>query len=59
MKSKCAALAKEHAALTSEDCSQIMFSNDWTLQQFGIRKKNVRRPVGNRFKKRFAVSTIK
>ena len=59
MKSKRLAFAKEHAAWTSEDWSKIMFSDECTLQQFVVRKKNVRRPVGKRFEERYTVSTIK
>ena len=59
MKSKRLAFAKEHAAWSAEDWSKIMFSDECTLQQFAVRKKNVRRPVGKRFEERYTVSTMK
>ena len=59
MKSRRLAFAKEHAAWSAKDWSKIMFSDECTLQQFTVRKKNARRPVGKRFEERYTVSTMK
>ena len=59
MKGKCLAFAKEHEARTSENWPKVMFSDECTLQQFVVRKKNVRRPMGKRFQERDTALTMK
>jgi len=59
MKSKRPTFAKEHEVWTSDDWSKVTFSDEYTLQQFALRKKNVRRPLGKSFQERYTVSTMK
>ena len=38
---------------------KVLFSDESTIQQFGTRKQQVRRPVGTCFKDRYTVATMK
>ena len=49
MKNKRLALTKKHATWTKQQGSKVLFSDESTVQEFTIRKRYVRRPIGKRF----------
>ena len=49
MKNKRLAFAKKHAHWTKQQWSKVLFSDKSTVQQFTIRRRHVRRPIGKRF----------
>ena len=59
MKKKRLAFAKKHLHWTVDDWGKVMFSNESTFQQFVIRHKHVRRPVGKRFDEKYISATMK
>ena len=46
VKKKRLAFARKHRNWTAEKWGQVLFSDESTLQQFVVRKRHVRRPVG-------------
>ena len=59
MKNKRLALAKKHATWTKQQWSEVLFSDESTVQEFTTRKRYVRRPIGNRFHEKYTIQTMK
>ena len=59
MKKKRLAFAKKHLHWTADDWGKVLFSDESTFQQFVVRHKHVRRPVGKRFDKKYTSATMK
>ena len=53
MKVKQLAFAKKHVSWTLAQWSRVLFSDEFSIQQFNPRKCHVRRPVGKRFDERY------
>jgi len=59
MKKKRLDFAKKHQVWNAEDWGNVLFSDESTFQQFVVRRQHVRRPVGDRFKERYTIPTMK
>ena len=59
MKIKRLQFAKKHEAWNEEQWAKVFFSDESAIQQFGVRKVNVRRPSGKRFDERYIKQTVK
>ena len=59
MKKKRLVLAKKHLHWTADDWGKVLFSDESTFQQFVVRHKHVRRPVGKRFDQKYTSATMK
>ena len=59
MKAKRVIFANKYADWSEKQCGKVLFSDESTIQQFGTRKQQVRRPVGTRFEDRYTVATMK
>ena len=59
MKKKRLEFAKKHLHWTADDWGKVLFSDELTFQQFVVRHKHVRRPVGKRFYEKYTSATIK
>jgi len=59
MKAKRLAFAKKHQDWTPAQWGQVMFSDEFTLQQFVVKKRHVRRPRETRFNDKYTISTMK
>ena len=51
--------ANKSADWNEKQWVKVLFSDESTIQQFGTRKQQVRRPVGTRFEDRYTVATMK
>ena len=51
--------ANKSADWSEKQWEKVLFSDESTIQQFGSRKQQVRRPVGTRFEERYTVATMK
>ena len=51
--------ARNHIHWTVDDWGKVLFSNESTFQQFVVRHKHVRRPVGKRFHPKYTIPTMK
>ena len=51
--------ANKSADWSEKQWGKVLFSDESTIQQFGSRKQQVRRPVGTRFEERYTVATMK
>ena len=59
LKNKRLKFAKDHRHWATEDWSKVLFSDESSIQQFVVRKYNVRRPIGKRFNPKYTVATMK
>ena len=59
MKAKRVIFANKSADWSEKQWGKVLFSDESTIQQFGTRKQQVRRPVGTRFEDRYTVATMK
>ena len=59
MKKKRLAFAKMHLHWTADDWGKVLFSDESTFQQFVVRHKHVRRPVGKQFDEKYTSATMK
>ena len=59
MKDKRVIFANKSADWSEKQWVKVLFSDESTIQQFGTRKQQVRRPVGTRFEDRYTVATMK
>ena len=59
MKAKRVIFANTSADWSEKQWGKVLFSDESTIQQFGTRKQQVRRPVGTRFEDRYTVATMK
>ena len=59
MRKKRLAFAKRHQHWTREDWRKVLFSDESTLQQFTVRKRNIRRPPGKRYDEKYTMATMK
>ena len=59
MKAKRVIFANKSADWSEKQWGKVLFSDESTIQQFGSRKQQVRRPVGTRFEERYTVATMK
>ena len=59
MKAKRMIFANKSADWSEKQWVKFLFSDESTIQQFGTRKQQVRRPVGTRFEDRYTVATMK
>ena len=59
MKKKHLQLALQHKDWTCAQWSKVLFLNKFTVQQFAARKRNVRRPSGTRYNKKYTQETVK
>ena len=59
MKAKRVIFANKYADWSEKQWGKVLFSDESTIQQFGTRKQQVRRPVGTRFEDRYTVATMK
>ena len=59
MKAKRLAFAKKHQNWTPAQWSKVMFSDEYMLQQFVVRKRHVGRSRGTRFNEKYMISTMK
>ena len=59
MKAKRVIFANKSADWSEKQWVNVLFSDESTIQQFDIRKQQVRRPVGTRFEVRYTVATMK
>lgn len=59
MKAKRVAFAKKYAQWDEHQWAKVLFTDESSIQQFGARKRNVRRPVGARFDERYTQATMK
>lgn len=51
--------AEQYRNWTSDDWGKVLFSDESMVEQFNSRVKYVRRPVGERYNKRYTVMTMK
>ena len=58
MRFKRLAFVKKYERWTEEDWGKVMFFDQSTLQQFVVRKQNIRKLVGKRFDERYTVPTV-
>ena len=59
MKNKRLAFAKKLATCTKQQWSEVLFSDESTVQKFTTRKRYVGRPIGKRFHKKYTIQTMK
>jgi len=59
IKAKRLAFAKKHQDWTIAQLGKVMFSDEFTLQQFVVRKRHVRWLRGTRFSEKYTISTMK
>ena len=59
MKVKRLRFAKKHVRWTLQQWQQVFFSDESTIQQFNVRKRHVRRPVGKRYEERYTSQAMK
>ena len=59
MKAKHLQFANNHQHWTAEQWGKVLFSDKSTFQQFAVRKRHVRRPIGKRFDERYTIPTVK
>ena len=59
VKAKRLQFANNHQHWTAEQWGKVLFSEESTFQQFVVRKKHVRRPIGKRFDERYTIPTVK
>jgi Mn-dependent DtxR family transcriptional regulator len=50
---------RQYEHWTVEEWSKVLWSDESTFEQFGVRKRHVRRPVGKRFDPRYTIKTMK
>lgn len=53
------AFCRRHSAWTVQDWERVLFSDESTFSQFGVRVHGVRRPVNTRYDQRYTVPTMK
>ena len=59
MKKKRLSFAKAHRSWTSEDWGKVLFSDEFSMQQFSVRVQRVWRPFGERYHEKYTVPTVK
>jgi transposase len=59
MKAKRLAFAKKYEHWDGHQWGEVLFTDESSIQQFGTRKCNVRRPIGTRFEERYTQATMK
>ena len=59
MKAKRLAFALKHRHWTTAQWGRVLFSDEYTIQQFVVHKRRVRRPQGNRYDNKYTISTMK
>ena len=59
MRKKLLQFALQHKDWTCSQWSKALFLDKFTVQQFAARKRNVRRPPGTRYNKRYIQETVK
>ena len=59
MKKKCLQLALQHKIWTYAQWSKVLFSDEYTVQQYSARKRNVRRLPGTRYNEKYTQETVK
>ena len=59
VKAKRVIFVNKYADWSEKQWGKVLFSDESTIQQFGTRKQQVRRPVSTRFEDRYTVATMK
>ena len=58
MKKKLLQFALQHKNWTYAQCFKVLFSDEFTVQQFAARKRNACRPPGTRYNERYIQKTV-